>query len=56
MSDIIFDPAKCRNISVDIKYVLFIIDKYLGGKHLVDEMELVGLDALPHVIELPLHR
>lgn len=55
MSDIIFDPAKCRNISVDIKYVLFIIDKYLGGKHLVDEMELVGLDAPPHVIELPLH-
>lgn len=55
MSDIIFDPAKCRNISVDIKYVLFIIDKYLGGKHLVDEMELVGLDTPPHVIELPLH-
>ncbi len=55
MSDILFDPAKCRNISVDIKYVLFIIDKYLGGQHLVDEMELVGLDAPPHVIELPLH-
>lgn len=55
MSDILFDPAKCRNISVDIKYVLFIIDKYLGGKHLVDEMELVGLDT-PYVIELPVHR
>lgn len=55
MSDIIFDPAKCRNISVDIKYVLFIIDKYLGGKHLVDEMELVGLNTPPHVIDLPLH-
>ena len=64
MSDIQFDPAICRNISVDIKYVLFVIDKFLGGKRLVDEMELVGMDAekvdgadgAPHVIELPLHR
>lgn len=40
MSDIMFDPDRCRNIMVDIKYVLFIIDKYAGAKHLVDEMEL----------------
>ncbi len=56
MSDLLFDPALCRNISVDIRYVLFVIDKYLGGKRLVDEMELVGQAEVPHMIELPLHR
>ena len=41
MSDIYYDPAICRNIMVDIRYVLFIIDKYAGAKHLVDEMKIV---------------
>ena len=41
MSDIYYDPDICRNIMVDIRYVLFIIDKYAGAKHLVDEMTLV---------------
>ncbi|MPT35192.1 MAG: S46 family peptidase [Flavobacterium sp.] len=41
MSDIHYDPAICRNIMVDIRYVLFIIDKYAGAKHLVDEMKIV---------------
>lgn len=41
MSDLIYDPAICRNISVDIRYVLFIIDKFAGAKHLVDEMSIV---------------
>lgn len=41
MSDIMFDPDYCRNISVDIRYVLFIIDKYAGAKHLIDEMSIV---------------
>ncbi|MCB0705705.1 MAG: S46 family peptidase [Saprospiraceae bacterium] len=41
MSDINYDPDICRNIMVDIRYVLFIIDKYANAKHLVDEMELV---------------
>ncbi len=40
MSDILFDPEKCRNISVDIRYVLFIIDKFAGAKHLIREMDL----------------
>ncbi|MDR1348139.1 MAG: S46 family peptidase [Prevotellaceae bacterium] len=40
MSDIMFDPDYCRNISVDIRYVLFIIDKFSGAKHLIDELEL----------------
>ena len=41
MSDIMFDPNICRNIMVDIRYVLFIIDKYAGAEHLVKEMKLV---------------
>jgi hypothetical protein len=42
MSDIHFDADICRNISVDIRYVLFIIDKFAGAGHLLQEMELVG--------------
>ena len=41
MSDINYDRSICRNISVDIRYVLFIIDKFAGAGYLVDEMELV---------------
>ena len=39
MSDIMYDPDRCRNIVVDIRYVLFIIDKYAGAKHLIKEMK-----------------
>ncbi|HIR95382.1 MAG TPA: S46 family peptidase [Candidatus Coprenecus stercorigallinarum] len=38
MSDIEFDPAFCRNISLDIRYVLFIIDKIGEADHLIEEM------------------
>ena len=41
MSDLIYDPAICRNISVDIRYVLFIIDKFAGAGHLINEMTIV---------------
>ena len=41
MSDILFDPDQCRNIMVDIRYVLFIIDKFAGAGYLLDEMQLV---------------
>lgn len=41
MSDLIYDPSICRNISVDIRYVLFIVDKYAGASYLVDEMTIV---------------
>ncbi|MDA3893694.1 MAG: S46 family peptidase [Salinivirgaceae bacterium] len=41
MSDIMYDPNMCRNISLDIRYVLFIVDKFAGAKHLVDEMNLI---------------
>lgn len=41
MSDLLFDPDYCRNISLDIRYCLFIIDKFAGAKHLIDEMTIV---------------
>ena len=41
MSDIHYDPKICRNIMVDMRYVLFVIDKYAGAGYLVDEMKLV---------------
>lgn len=41
MSDIMFDPAKCRNIALDMRYMLFLIDKFAGAGYLIDEMELV---------------
>jgi len=41
MSDMNYDPDICRNIMVDLRYVLFIVDKYAGAKHLIDEMTLV---------------
>ncbi len=41
MSDFMFDPNRCRNVVVDIRYVLWVMDKYSGAKHLVDEMVLV---------------
>lgn len=41
MSDMNYDPEICRNIMVDARYVLFIIDKYAGAKHLINEMKLV---------------
>lgn len=42
MSDLMYDPAMSRNIAVDIRYILFIMDKYAGARHLVDEMTLVN--------------
>ncbi|QRM88448.1 serine protease [Lacinutrix sp. WUR7] len=41
MSDMNYDPEICRNIMVDVRYVLFIVDKYAGATHLIDEMKLV---------------
>lgn len=42
MSDYHYDPEICRNIMVDIRYVLFIIDKYAEAQHLMDELKLVN--------------
>lgn len=41
MSDIMYDPDRCRNISIDIRYALFIIDKFAGAGYLLDEMDIV---------------
>lgn len=40
MSDLEFDPEICRNIAVDIRYVLFVIDRVGGAGYLLDEMTL----------------
>ena len=42
MSDIQFDADICRNIGLDIRYALFIIDKFAGAQRLIDEMEIIG--------------
>lgn len=41
MSDINYDVDICRNIMVDARFILFIIDKYAGATRLIDEMKLV---------------
>ena len=41
MSDIVFDPEICRNISLDIRYVLFTIDKVADADHLLEEITIV---------------
>lgn len=40
-SDVMFEPDLQRCINVDIRYVLFTIDKFGGAGHLVDEMDIV---------------
>ncbi|MDO5460524.1 MAG: S46 family peptidase [Bacteroidales bacterium] len=40
MSDIEFDPAICRNISVDIRYVMFVIDRIGQASYLFEEMDV----------------
>ena len=38
MSDIVFDPEICRNIALDVRYVLFTIEKIGGADYLFNEM------------------
>ena len=40
MSDIYYSPEICRNIMVDSRYILFIIDKFAGAKNLIDEITI----------------
>lgn len=42
MSDVAFDPAFCRNISLDVRYLLFVIDRIGGASYLFDEMSFSG--------------
>ncbi len=41
MSDINYDRSICRNIMVDVRYILFIVDKYAGATRLIEELKLV---------------
>jgi hypothetical protein len=40
MSDLMYDPMVCRNIALDIRYALFIIDRFAGAGHLLKEMRI----------------
>lgn len=42
MSDINYDPSICRNIMVDIRYVLFIVDKFAGAQNLINELHIIN--------------
>lgn len=41
MSDIVYDPEICRNISIDVRYILFNIEHIGGAGYLLKEMEFV---------------
>jgi len=40
MSDIMYNPNQCRNITLDVRYTLFVIDKFAGAGYLLNEMKL----------------
>ncbi|GAA3994329.1 S46 family peptidase [Hymenobacter fastidiosus] len=52
MSDIMYDPDRVRNITLDVRYLLFVVDKYAGAGHLVKEMTLVGSPNQPAAPEV----
>lgn len=52
-SDIAFSPELQRTIVVDIGYVLFIIDKFAGAKHLVDELTITRTPPTPAAAVIP---
>jgi hypothetical protein len=41
MSDLHYDNNRCRNICLDVRYILFIIDKFANSKHLIEEMTII---------------
>ena len=42
MSDIYYSPEICRNIMVDIRYVLFVIDKFAGADNIIKELKIIS--------------
>lgn len=42
MSDLNYDPEICRNIMVDVRYLLFLIDKFADAKWILNEMKIVN--------------
>ena len=51
MSDVMYDKDQCRNIALDIRYALFIIDKFAGAGHLIKEMSLVKQNPIEIKVE-----
>ena len=41
MSDVYYSPDICRNIMVDARYILFIIDKFAGAKNIINELKII---------------
>ena len=41
LSDLMYDPSQCRNIALDIRYCLFVIDKVAGDSRLISEMKII---------------
>ena len=41
MSDLVYDPEICRNITLDVRYILFIIQEIGHAGYLLDEMHFV---------------
>ncbi len=41
LSDLMYDPDQCRNISIDIRYCLFVIDRVAGCGRLISEMDII---------------
>ncbi len=42
MSDILFNPEICRNVTLDIRYTLFIVEKFAGAQRLIQEMDIIN--------------
>ncbi|MFL5753207.1 MAG: S46 family peptidase [Bacteroidia bacterium] len=41
MSDIMYNPEICRNVTLDVRYTLFVVDKFAGAGYLINEMKIV---------------
>ncbi len=41
MSDVVYDRDMCRNIAVDVRYILFLTEKLCGAGYLLDEMDII---------------
>jgi hypothetical protein len=50
MSDVVYNPEICRNIMVDVRYVLWVIDVYANADYLLNEMKLIKTS--PELIEM----
>lgn len=53
MSDVLYDANRCRNIMVDVRYILWVIDIYAGAGHLVEEMTLVSSKGRDELAPMP---